>query len=198
MEADIKCIKECAAVLPGFSVKQRLDHNPDGTCQVLLPKHLTEGQPYRYRAEHVQRVSIDRDVEPYRVHPGNVLFVSRGAHNQTVLIETVPEPSIATSTFYILRVADGTDPGYLAWCLNQPGVQAAIGQIRTGAGTPIVPRKDLGAILIPVPPLDRQNQIAHLAGLMSRERALRAQLLDETERCHRLLGQQLLDRLAAD
>lgn len=195
MTTRIEPIGECAEILPGYSIKSGIVDEPYGTHQVILGKHLTEGQPYRYADEHRLRITPSRGAGNYLVRRGDVLFVSRGVRNHAVLIESTPEPTLAPSTFYILRPKTWVEPGYLAWCLNQASVQAAISQARTGAGTPIVQRREFGEILMPVPPQDQQRRIACLSELMTSERQLRMRLLDETERYHRLLGQQVLESL---
>jgi hypothetical protein len=185
-------ISDCATVLPGFSVKGRVEHDPSGRYQIIQGKHLTDGAPYRYDERDEVRISTDRPVDKYRVYPGDVLFASRGISNYAVCVDEIPERTIAPATFYILRPKPGTDPHYLAWCLNQAPVQAAIAQTRTGAATPIVQRDSFESISIPLPPLEEQQRIAHLAALMGRERALLQRLAEETERYHSLLGRQLL------
>src|SRR5262245_45300997 len=136
----IKRIADCAAVLPGFSTQGRIVHNPKGTYHVVSARHLKEGQPYIFGAADEVRIVPPRDAQHYSLKPGDVLFMSRGSRNIAAMVGTVPKQTIAPLSFYVLRPADGTDPSYLAWCINQPPAQSAIASIRTGAGTPIVPR----------------------------------------------------------
>ena len=147
--------------------------------------------------------SYDFDVYPWGtsfnpVRTGDVLFVSRGSRNHATIVESIPDATIASATFYILHPHDGIDPGYFAWCLNQIPVQAQIGQVRTGAGTPIVQRKDFADITIPVPYLHKQQQLAALGDLMAQEQRIRQKLVEETNKLHRVLGQQILQSLATE
>ncbi|MBW9267382.1 MAG: restriction endonuclease subunit S [Candidatus Thiodiazotropha sp. (ex. Lucinisca nassula)] len=185
-------IGDCAEVLPGYSVKGRVEHDPRGRYQIIQGKHLTEGVPYRYQEQDKLRIDTDRPVENYLVQVGDVLFASRGLSNYAVCLEDVPESTIAPATFYILRPKQGTDAHYLAWCLNQAPVQAAIAQTRTGAATPIIQRNALADVSIPLPLIEEQQRIARLAELMGRERQLLQQLQHETERYHNLLGRKIL------
>ena len=75
------------------------------------------------------------------------------------------DPTIAPVSFYIIRPAQGVDAQYLAWYLNQPAAQAAIDQVRTGAGTPVVQRRAFEQIEILLPPPHEQREVAELAGL---------------------------------
>ena len=195
MRAQIKRIAECAEVLPGYALKARAVHEPEGTFQVVMAKHIPDCMPYRYIKEHELRMTPKGSPENYRVQKGDVLFISRGVRNCAAVVELVPERTIASATFYILRTHPGVDPAYLAWCLNQPPTQAQIGQIRTGAGTPIVQRNVLGGIQIPVPPLKEQKRLAELGALMAEELKLRKRLVEATEVYHRVLGQKLITEL---
>jgi len=195
MSAQIKRIAECAEVLPGYALKARAEHEPEGAYQVVMAKHLPDCMSYRYMDEHELRMTPTGSPENYRVHKGDVLFISRGARNCAALVESVPERTIASSTFYILRAYPEVDPAYLVWCLNQSPIQSQIGQIRTGAGTPIVQRNVLGDIQIPIPPLEEQKRLAELGVLMTKELKLRKRLVEATEVYHRVLGQKIITEL---
>lgn len=196
MNARMTRITDCAEVLPGYALKARMEHDSEGTHQVVLAKHLSDGISYDYAPEHELRIVPTGSVDRYKIGKGDVLFVSRGNRNRAVAVETVPDPSVASAVFYILRLHDGVDAGYLAWCLNQIPVQAQIGQVRTGAGMPIVQRKVFAEIRIPLPSLDKQRQLAILGDLMAQEQRIRKNLVVETNNLHRALGQKLLFNLA--
>ena len=198
MSVQMTRIADCAEVLPGYALKARAEHEPGGTYQVILGKHLSEGPTYHFQPAHELRIVPKGPVDKYRVSPGDVLFVSRGSRNIAARVASVPEPTVASATFYILHPHEDVDAGYLAWCLNQAPIQAQIGQVRTGAGTPIVQRKVFADITLPVPPLEKQRQLAALAELMAKEQQIRQALVEETNKYHRALGQQLLHKLAAE
>src|SRR6266542_4831959 len=86
---------ECAHVLPGFSIAGRLQHDPKGTHQVVITRHLADGVPYSYDASHELRIVPRRDTAPYEVHGGDVLFMSRGTQNRAWVVAEVPDPTIA-------------------------------------------------------------------------------------------------------
>jgi hypothetical protein len=185
-------IKACAQVLPGFSIKTAAVHDPLGTHQIILAKHLPENGPYDYEPQHEHRISPKTPVEKYLVGPGDLVFISRGNLNRAVLLKSLPQPSLASASFYILKPKNGVDPGYLAWCLNQDPVQAKIAEIRTGAGTPFVPRADFSLIPVVLPPLEVQRKIAEMNDLLAHERELLYRLKVQVERKHRVLGKRIL------
>jgi restriction endonuclease S subunit len=187
-------IKDCAEVLPGYSAKTAIKHDPAGSVQVVMAQHLTWGEAYHYSQEHKLLIAPPRLYERYLVESGDILFMSRGANNYAVPIESVPQPAIAPLTFYILKPKAGVVPAYLAWCINQEPVKARLNEMRVGAGTPMIPRHELGEIEIPLPPVSLQQRIADLAGLQAREKVLLEQLAEETERLHAQTGKQLFNK----
>ncbi len=195
MRTQMKKVAECAEVLPGFALKARAEHEPEGAYQIMMASHIQDGAPYRYAVEHELRMTLTGSPEKYRVKNGDVLFVSRGVRNCAAVIASVPEKTIASATFYVLRPNTNIDPAYLAWCLNQQPAQTQIAQIRTGAGTPIVQRHALGDVQIPVPDMQSQHRIAELGALQAEEIKLRKRLLVAAESHQRLLGQKIMAEL---
>lgn len=195
MKVQIKRIRECAEVLPGLSLKARAEHEPEGTHQIILAKHLTEDVPYVYSDEHELRLTLEKNIDNYLVHAGDILFISRGIRNEAVLVLNVPENTVATSALYIVHAKKGTKSGYLAWILNQPQVQASVQQARTVAGTPLVQRTELMEMTIPVPDMETQTKIAELNELMAKERHIRHQLNEQTKRLHQSIGRQIYNQI---
>ncbi|WP_295408816.1 restriction endonuclease subunit S [uncultured Thiocystis sp.] len=185
-------ISEVAAVLPGYALKGSVVPDPDGRYQLIQGKHLIPGEPYHYLDAHRLRIKPAHKADRYRVGPGDVLIASRGTANYAVVIESVPEPTIAPATFYILRPGPEVDAAYLAWVLEQPIVQAQIAQVRTGAATPILQREDFANVRIPLPPLAEQRRITQTVVLMRRERQLLRRLDTATSRYHEAIGRALL------
>lgn len=188
-------IADCVVVQPGFSLKGALKHDPHGTHQVVMSKHLRAGERYRYQKDDKLRITPERSVDRYLIKPGQILFMSRGVGNYAVLLEDIPSPAIATLTFFILTARPGVEPGYLAWYLNQAPFQAQLNEMRTRAGTPMIPRKEFCAIHIPLPSVEKQREIAHLGNLIAKEKQLLRQLQEETERHERLLGAKVIRSL---
>jgi hypothetical protein len=185
-------IKACAEVLPGFSIKTAIVNDPSGTHQIILAKHLPEFGAYRYDPQHEHRLLLKTRVDKYLLSPGNVLFMSRGILNRAVLIESVPERALASASFYILKPKEEVEPGYLAWCLNQEPIQAKIAEIRTGAGTPFVPRSDFSMLTIVLPSLEIQRKIYVIGDLLVHERSLLNRLREQFDRKQRVLGKKIM------
>lgn len=187
----VKPIGELAEVLPGLSTGTRLEHTPAGTHQVVQSRHLMAGLPYCYTAADEFRITPGREAGRYEVHAGDILFMSRGSRNVASWIESIPEPTVAPVSFYILRPKAGVNAGYLTWFLNQPGAQRSIGDIRTGAGTPIVQRAPFTQMLVPLPDIETQRTIAGIGAAMAQERETLLRLATTTARLHEATAEHI-------
>jgi hypothetical protein len=169
-----------------------------GTHQLVLSRHLRDGMPYVFEPEHRLLILPGRDTQRYQIHGGDVLFMSRGTRNLGWAIEALPEPALAPVSFYVLRPHKRVLPSYLAWFLNQGQAQTVIDQIRTGAGTPIVQRKDFEQLEVVVPGLETQQRIVELGALQVREQELLKQLSHAVDRAHASVGRTIIDQLRPD
>jgi restriction endonuclease S subunit len=194
MKTRIVRIMDCAAVLPGFSTQGAIRNEPDGTHQVVMGKHLTRGMPYIYREEDHLRIKSERDLSRYVLEPGDILYLSRGSVTYPVLVESIPEPTVAPATFFILTPRPNVVPAYLIWCLEQPQTEAYLAALRTGAGTPTIPRKGFMQIKIPLPEIAVQHRIADLWRLQYKERELQRAFSEEKIVLQRLTGKKLFDK----
>jgi len=195
MGTQIVRIMDCAEILPGFSAQGALTDTPGGTYQVITGKHVTPGEPYKYKNTDRLRIAPKRDLQRYLLAPGDILYMSRGLTTYPVLLEQIPEQTVAPSTFFILRVRPNVVPAYLIWCLEQPAVEARFTAFRTGAGTPTIPRKGFMAVKIPLPEKATQHRIAYFWQLQHKERQLRRELQTETLRLQQATGQRLFNTL---
>lgn len=188
-------IEECADVRPGFSAKGAIVNEPEGTLQVITAQHITKGESYRYHEQHALLITPPKFYEKYTVTAGDILFMSRGTNNYAVLIESVPDPTIAPLTFFIIKAKQNALPEYLAWYLNQDMIRPKLNEIRTGAtsgpGSSMISSKEFRELTIPLPPLATQQKIAELGSLQMREKQLLKQLSDETDRLHKAIGRNL-------
>jgi restriction endonuclease S subunit len=195
MGTQIVRIMDCAEILPGFSAQGALADTPDGTYQVITGKHVTPGEPYKYKEVDRLRIAPKRDLQRYLLKPGDILYMSRGLAIYPVLLEQIPDQTVAPSTFFILRVRPNVVPAYLIWCLEQSCVEARFAAFRTGAGTPTIPRKGFMEVKVPLPNKATQHRIADFWRLQYRERQIRQKLQDETLRLHRATGQRIFNTL---
>jgi hypothetical protein len=123
------------------------------------------------------RFHPERNPELYRVSAGDILVVARGQDHRANLIDADLDDVLASSVFHIIRPhADLVRPGYLAWWLNLPDVQAGIKTGSPGTGIGLLRRPTIEQVPVDLPPLDVQERIAAVMRLSRRRSALQAQL----------------------
>lgn len=78
-------------------------------------------------------------------------------------------PCIASSLFYVLTVKTKlVDSRYLAIVLNTASRGRALMAIAKGATVPVIPKRELLNLTVPVPNLEEQRKIIHLKELQDR------------------------------
>lgn len=205
---EIRRLGDIAEIIPGYSTGKALVHDPDGTHQVVLSKHLTPGLRYSYTEGDAFRIRPFstgarasgepqwRNISRYELRCGDVLFMSRGARNVATPIESVPVHSVAPVSFFIIRLKEPEpESAYLTWYLNAPKAQNEIANIRTGAGTPIIQRSAFSDLKIPVPARATQQQIGALGESMVRESMLHDSLRNALDRSHDAASAAIAHRL---
>ena len=134
----------------------------------------------------------ERRPELYQVLRGDVLVIARGqAHRAHCIDEDLPN-TLAAFSFYILRPdLSRILPGYLAWSLNLPPVQAQINAASRGTGIRYIRRQALGNLRIQVPTLAVQHDIERILELWHRIRSIQLRIDEKREQYIQLVCVQL-------
>lgn len=142
---------------------------------VIQAKDLSFGTPPD--SEALERLPFGGNPDWYRVRPGDVLLLSRGPRFSAAAVDRDLEQVIVPHYFFILRpLGEQFVPGYLAWYLSRPEVQAKLTSMATGATMPTISRSALKELEIDLPPLATQEKIAELLRLALQEERLVSEL----------------------
>ena len=111
---------------------------------------------------------------------GDVVFLSRGQKNFAFALPEIPEPTFASSYFFVLRPKPVISGPYLSWCLNQTIAQQHFKRLGTaGARMPVVTREVMTNLEVPVPDLRTQHKIVELNDLAVKQADLLAKLAEK-------------------
>jgi restriction endonuclease S subunit len=170
-------LKEISNIHSGYITRKKIEAAPDGSHYLLQAKNVDGGQ-LSYDIRELVRFYPALSRNDRLLEKGDLLFMARGAHNFTILLDDLPEPALAAACFFIVRVfSPEILPGYLSWYLNQAPVEHyLLAHSGRNVHMPVVRRAVLENIPVPVPPLDRQAMIAELNALMFKEMNLLQQL----------------------
>ena len=108
---------------------------------------------------------------------GDVLFRGRGNAPAGYCLRELPALCIAAAPLLRLRLRSNVLlPEFLAWYLRQKSAQAFFEGNAQGSATRMVGIDVLENLPIPIVPLEKQQKIVALVGLLERERQLRQRL----------------------
>jgi len=103
------------------------------------------------------------DIPKYLLEAGDILFARTGSVGKAFLVSSVPEPSIFAS--YLIRVrVDRTrlDPQFAFLFMQSAAYWSQIASQTHGAVQPNINATQLRSLLLPLPPLSEQREIARM------------------------------------
>lgn len=117
------------------------------------------------------RTAIASLREPDWIQSGDVLFAARGAHNYALALEDVPQRSLCSQHFFVLRCKrHDVLPAYLAWHINRAPSQRYLASNAEGSAQLGIRRAVLESMPIALPPLARQEALVRLAAAAVEEK----------------------------
>lgn len=188
-------LNSLATIHSGFPFRGRVEEDEAGDIRVLQIRDLRQGT--KLKAEDLTLIKSPPEhlIKPLEI--GDVVLPARGEKNQAVLFN-LEAHTITNSHLLTLRVTSGeTLPAYLCWALNQPAAQYAMRSQAMGTNMPLLTRRSLEELKIPVPPLAAQQKIIHLQQLWEQEQQLTQQLLNNRETMLKGMFHQLMNPAGA-
>ena len=155
-------LSKLVRIQPGYLSRGRVHSVPDGTHRLLQARDFSADGGVSI--ENSVWFHPERNPELYQVLRGDVLVVARGQEHRAYCIDTDLPNTLVSATFYILRPDPSYIlPGYLAWWLNLPSVQA------------------LEKLSVQVPTLAVQHDIDQILELWHKIKSIRRQLDEKRE-----------------
>lgn len=186
-----KPLQSLADIRTGHTFRGKIPEDPQGDVRFVQIKEV-KGQT-SLRSENLPRMQWQGCGEPPLLAEGDILIPARGEHYDAAVIDGVL-PSIATSQLFVLHpCSKNISSEYLGWYLNQPAARNYFRANSTGTSIPMLNKTTLGALLVPVPPLEIQRKIVALQRLWEQEKRLTEQLLQNRETMLAGVFQHLLE-----
>jgi restriction endonuclease S subunit len=188
-------IAELASVSTGYHFRGSINPKTNGQYAVIQAKDVSDS--LEFDPEKLARVDLESDLERYILRSGDVLFLSRGQKPWAITLSDLIQPTIAPSSFYIVRPqTTKIKPEYLTWYLNHDTTQAALRTMTTGSNIPFLSRAEFEKLPILLPPLATQQQIVELIALGDEEQRLLQELAHNRKRlveavCMSIAGRDL-------
>jgi type I restriction enzyme S subunit len=170
----------------------------DSGVPVVSAIHIKNGRINWERRERYVTEEMFKKWMPNRLQKGDVLLTSEAPLGETALISNDSDLVLSQRLFALRGRQDLLDSTYLQYFLSSPIGQNRLQQRSTGTTVVGIRQEELLKVLIPVPPIHEQRNIARglstLDRLIEVERGL-AQNLDDLAR---LLGKRFVDGLDWD
>ena len=124
-------------------------------------------------------VNIDNKNESHLLEDGDVLFVGKGFRNFAWTYNKSMGPAIASSIFYVIRPnKQKVNPDYITTLFNSQKYQSQFQSMGAGSSIPSIRKGELESIIIAIPKLEIQNNIATISALHSEEIKLSNQIIE--------------------
>jgi restriction endonuclease S subunit len=131
--------------------------------------------------------------EKHLLKNGDVLFAAKGTKNFAAIFENHNEPSVASTSFFVLRLTDKKVlPDYLAWFLNSSPTQSLLKAQAIGTSMASISKVVLESLEISVPGIETQQAILQISELRNKEKNLKSEIEKLREQ---LIQQQIFNAL---
>ena len=186
-------LSELVDVQPGYLSRGRVHHADDGTHHLLQGKDISED--HGVCLETAFMFHDTSSTELYTVTRGDILFTARGLDHRAYFVEQDLSDVLAAATFYILRPERSHIlPRYLAWWLNLPRVQSAIGRESGGTYISYIRRQAIENLAVPVPGLEVQHRIERVLLLGRKRDVLRKRIEKKRDQYMRTVCERAVRR----
>jgi len=182
-------LESIADVQTGFPFRGKIESDPESNYRVIQGKDI---QPdLSYDPKKLTRFNVPPRARPEGklLQKDDIIVMTRTDSPYAVRITEALPHIVVQNSFNTIRIksTESVLPGYLAMMLNQGLLRARIATLLKGSNIPYIRIEDLRNLSIPLPSIERQQQLTELEAAFRHEQNLHRQL--ETER------QALLDAL---
>ena len=175
-------LADVCKIQSGYTARGRLEDMGEGGTPVISLKDFSRDGALAVDVLH--RVRLDGVSERFFCRSGDIVFRSRGERNTaSVLSENLRQSVVPLLPLMIIRpLSSIVLSDYLAWFINSPGSQAYFDAEAQGTSLRMISKASLSSLPIDIPSISVQQKIVDVAVLLSRERAMMADLSNLRER----------------
>lgn len=141
-------------------------------------------------------LKADNLTEKHLLRHGDVLFAAKGTKNFAVWYEGKNKPAVASTSFFVIRLADSFRnkvlPEFLVWIINLPVSQKFLKGKAIGTSIVSISKSVLEELEISIPDLHTQKAILKISQLHNTEKSLKQQI--ETLR-EKQIQQQIINAI---
>jgi restriction endonuclease S subunit len=153
---------DIAEIRLGYQSRESLKQQSAGELRIIQGKDI--GDVFHIDTHNLTRIKKESNSERHLLQKGDVLFMAKGMNNNSLCLNYVPDLTVATASFNILRVSTPSVlPCYLAWWLNQAAAQSYFLQsMSKGATISFISMGALKETPVTIPSLEVQTKIVRI------------------------------------
>ncbi len=176
-------LSDIAQIQMGYQARGKIEENLDGDFTIIRSQDFNDEG--KLVLDYAMRFfpSVNIDPQNYLINAGDILVQARGQNHKAYLISEPLENTVASNSFYIVRIKEETNvfPFYLTWWINQPMVQNYFEQEQGLSTIPFISKRGISKAPVIVPPLIIQERISNLMTLWQQEQGLIQRLAERKE-----------------
>ena len=186
-------------IRPGYPFRGRIETTKDGDGYVVHPRNVSPEQLIFSNSgdKPMEMALFQGRKEPEYLNTGDVLFLAKGHRNFAVYVEGVPENTVITPFFFLLRVKEAQNesilPAFLAWQINHSSAQTYFARGGQGTAVRSVTRGQLQDLPVLLPAMEQQKNMVGLVTTAQQEKQVMKSLIENREQQLKAIGQQLLN-----
>lgn len=184
-------IKDIAKVHSGITFRRNKKEESGQIYKVIQLSALDE-----FNRVNKNELTQSNEIIPKDRHllqPGDIIFSSKGGYNFASIVPEDLGPTVAASTFLILKSIDKKiKPEYLAWYINSREGQDYLSEVRKRTSIPYVSKTEFVEMPVLIPSLKTQELIVNIETLKVQEQELRQALKEKRKK---LIDAKLLNHI---
>ncbi|QBG48273.1 restriction endonuclease subunit S [Verrucomicrobia bacterium S94] len=177
-----EAIGKLAEIQIGYQFRSKPKADENGSVKLIQIKDILPGRN-GIHSDSALRFEPERNPNKQLLQEGDVLFMGKGTAPFACRIMKLTGPTVAGGMFFILRPdTQRILPEYLSWVLNNKQTLEKL-KIASGTGVamPVIRRKELERLTIPLPPLENQQRIGEIQALKELEQNLMKDLTKQQQ-----------------
>lgn len=183
---------EVSTIRSGHPFRSKVEHTPEAWDYYVLQLKDVQKDQFLDLSQADQAL-INEKKPPQTLQRGDVLLRGRGGYYFAALFDKDIPNVVAAGQFFILSPRrDRLEPAYLSWYLNEPQAQQYLDKNQSGTNIPMITKRTISELTIPLPPLETQRKIAAIHQCWLEEKQITEQLLSNRERMVRGICQQFI------
>jgi restriction endonuclease S subunit len=174
---------DIADIRPGYPFRGSIEPIENGDAHVVQVKNAElTGEIIQ---DEMIRTNLAGKKQPDWLQTGDVLFVAKGARHFSALVEGLPEKTVCSPHFFLLRIKPEMKnivlPEFICWQLNQLPAQRYFKATAEGSLYVSIRRQVLENIAILLPSIEKQRQLITMHRCAVKEKKVLQQLIDNRQ-----------------